>query len=52
MGSARFRDLREASEVVEEEIHQIVTRGYQDKIEEVEKWIREDDRRELLLEQS
>ena len=52
MGTARFRELREAEETVEEEIHLIVTKGYQQKIREVEQWIYEDDKRELMIEQS
>lgn len=46
LGSARFKEFREASETIDEEIHSIVTQGYKDKMRDIEEWIAVEDQEE------
>lgn len=48
LGSAKYKEFREASETVDQEIHSIVTQGFKEKIKEIDQWIEEEDQKEVL----
>lgn len=39
LGSMKFKEWREASDKVDQEIHTIVTQSYKDKMKEIKDWI-------------
>ena len=46
IGGAKYRELREAAETIDQEIHSLVTQSYKDKMKEIDDWIAVEDQRE------